>query len=1191
MPQSKLLALLGLCLATIAGLRPLSDPPEGLASDTADPPVEVREIRFNRDIRPILSDRCFACHGFDAAQRKADLRLDTREGLTADLGGMHPVVPGKPELSELIARIEETDPEFVMPPPDSGLVLTSEERALLREWVQQGAPFEDHWAFVPPATEIVPPVVEGAPADQHPIDAFITRRLVTAGLEASPLADRATLARRASLDLRGLPATPEEIDAFLADDRPDAWERLLDQFMASPQFGERMALEWLDAARYADTNGFHHDNLRTSWPWRDWVIDAFNADMPFDRFLIEQVAGDLLPDATPEQVLATAFCRMHNINDEGGALDEEYRVEAIADRIETIATVFMGLTFNCARCHDHKYDPLTQDDYYGLYAYFNSVEERGVYPLDRVQSRAYPARLAVTPPDVAEAIARASAELERTESELEASRSEVAADLVRWEAARREEAGIHWLDVVWNTPDLSKLSRGAQGTWIATGPVPDRATYELTTTISRDDLSLLALHVPASPGSDRPGRAHNGNAVISAVEAWIEPLDGSAPSAVRWSHAWADHEQANGDFDAHNLVAGTGEGWALDGHRRTGGRVLLLRATEGFGHAGPARLRVRVKQESRYAKHVIGRLRLQLAAGDTAIARDLPTREGPILVTQRVKGASFDALFDEVQGLEGVKTLEEAGARKLAPAAREDLVEGAVYALSGERSSWFFVRTFDAPTARKLRLGFGSDDGLKVWWNGEEALSRRVRRGAAPDQDELIVEARAGRNLLVAEVVNDGGPGGFWHRADEVDASRAFPLALLRPDDRSAADTERLLEAWAPARSPRFIERLEARREATAALSRARSGVVQVSVMKERAMPVQAHVLVRGHYASPDLDRPARRGPPAFLAGAMPDGPPKDRLGLARWLARPDHPLTARVRVNRIWQTIFGRGIVATSENFGVQASWPSHPELLDWLARRFADDGWSTKRLLKRIMTSETYRRSSRQTADQQERDPDQKLLAAFPRQRLQAELLRDLVLDVSGLLVRRIGGPSVKPYQPEGLWREVSIGASSNTRIFERDDGEALWRRSLYTFWKRTSPNPQMLAFDAPTREFCVVERGTTNTPLQALVTWNDEQFLEASRVLAQRALEAEGSDEERLSRLFRRITGRTPDREDTQILSRLLTDLRTRFADDVEGATALLAAGESARPMTLAVTELAPWTLVASAVLGLDETIVKD
>jgi len=1157
------------------------------------------DIDFNRDVRPILSDRCFKCHGFDEKARKADLRLDTREGMTRVRDGTRPVVPHDPGASELVRRIESHDPREVMPPKSSGLSLNGEEKELLRRWVAAGAPFARHWAFEPPRAPAVPA------AAPHPVDAFVRAELDRVGLEPSPPADAATLVRRVSLDLTGLPPTPEEVDAFVADPSAVAYERLVDRLLASPRFGERMALVWLDAARYADTNGFHHDNVRTAWPYRDWVIAAFNDDLPYDRFVTEQLAGDLLPNATPAQRVASAFCRMHNINDEGGALDPEYRVEAVADRIETIATTFMALTFTCCRCHDHKYDPFTQEDYYSLYALFGSVEERGVYANDFEQARAYPPRLAYRDAEL-------TARTEAAETALAAARVELAAAAPRVgseaEAAAdylRRRVGVRWVDSRLRTAraasggDLELLADGSARA--SNNPEFDTHTFELDT--DAKDLGLLRIEVLTDPscGKGSVGLAEHGNAVISAIKVQATPRrdEAAASEPVVWAWAWADHEQPNNDHGIANVLREDALGWALDGHRRAQACTGLLVAERPFGFDGGTRVRVTVEYHSPYANHVAGRVRLSLAQVDPfeAARRDLlaefPIEPSDWFLAGPFAAKSFAAAFDTAFGPERDERLDLGAAfGKVRWKHMPAFTDGEAHELKGARSAFYLGRRLRTPVPRTVVLHLGSDDGLRLYLNGQEVLRRRVQRGVNLDDDVVELRLRDGDNFLLLKVVNDGGPAGFAFRHDDGDApGRQAPWALLPPSGREGASTAAFHDDFGRRRSPtyrRLSQRVDELRLAKEAVDAEATPVI---VMQELAQPKPTFVLTRGRYDMADETRPVTRRPPRELGGALPAGAPENRLGFAQWLTAADHPLTARVHVNRLWQMLFGAGIVKSVENFGYQADWPSHPELLDWLAVWFVRSGFDQKALLRLLVTSATYKQAAVRTEERAAVDPDNRLLSWFPRRRLAGEFIRDQALFVSGLLVDRIGGPSVKPYQPDHLWAEVSIGSSSNTGAFSRDTGEALYRRSLYTFWKRTSPNPQLATFDAPTREFCVVRRDTTNTPLQALVLWNDEQFLEAARALAVRTMGEVQGDAARIARMFVRCTGRPPRAAERDLLGRTLRDLRERYRQAPRDAESLLGVGESPLAPGLDPAEVAALMLTASALFALDETLVRD
>ncbi|HMS15331.1 MAG TPA: DUF1549 domain-containing protein [Planctomycetota bacterium] len=1149
-------------------------------------------VDFNRDIRPLLSENCFNCHGFDAQQRKADLRLDTREGLFSERKGRSPVVPGEPSKSEILVRIAHADEAHRMPPKSTGLSIPSEGISLLTRWIEEGAVYSEHWAFLPLQKV---PKAERQAAGEDAIRNHVAAGLRPHGLDLAPEADRATLIRRLSLDLLGLPPTPQEVDDFVNAPDSDAYEKLVDRLLASPHYGERMAVFWMDLARYADTNGFHHDNIRTGWPYRDWVIRSFNEDLPYDRFMTLQLAGDLVPNATDDDRIASAFSRMHNMNDEGGALDPEYRVEAIADRIETTSTVFLGLTYACARCHDHKYDPITQEDYYSLAAFFNSVDEMGVYPHNFEQARAYPARLDFVPESL-------KARLAVSENAVaEANRSmEVAAASARGAFDRMMEARRRELRLEWGFGTFLTATRTSGGPiQILPGGVvrmppkgaPDRDTISVrlrTDATGLKFLRLQALPDPAYPNG-RVGLAPNGNAVLSHVEARVTSLkDPTASHIVDFSHAWADHEQRNGDFDVRNALIDDAAGWALDGHGRAGARTAVFLSDSTFGYAGGSVVDITLKYQSPYPAHLIGRVHLMLGRGADLLS-EFPLVMGDWWQSSAKAARSFDEAFDKAFGPED---LREPFERSQAHGFRHkpDIVDGVPVGLTGERSAFYFARSLRVTSARQVRAYFGSDDGLRVMLNGQEVLARKVQRGVAPDQDSVVLDLRPGENILIAKVVNDGGPGGFFARFETMEPEGGSPVVFLGDPVEGAANLDAVVDGWLAHISPEYREQLQARRAAEQHLADLSKERVPVPVMREKTEPTPTFVLARGHYEGEDRSRPVGRTVPAFLGTPFPQGAPRNRLGYAAWLALPEHPLFLRVHVNRLWQLLFGTGLVATAENFGVQSEWPSHPGLLDHLAIRFRELGMSHKALLREIVLSAVYRQESRLREDLSAVDPANRLLGSFPRRRLPAEFLRDQALFVSELLDPSMLGPSVRPYQPGGLWREVSIGPNSNTQVFVQGKGADLHRRSLYTFWKRTAPNPQMMIFDAPTREFCVVRRSLTNTPLQALVLWNDVQFLEAARSLAESTLKQDLSDLERIQEISMRCTSvRRSDSELVRTKEALLA-WREDFAADRDRALALISIGDTPPSADHPPQEVAAWTMIAHVFLNLDATVVR-
>ncbi len=1033
-------------------------------NNEAAPDKATHPIDFNRDIRPILSDKCFACHGPDAniAKDAGGFRLDTFATATVPAtSGKIPIVPGDPDASELLKRVTHTNDKLKMPPPDKKLTISDAEIALLRQWIEEGAVYKGHWAFEKPVKPEIPVVANEGWARSN-IDRFVAQRLEKNGLKPSKEADRATLVRRLSLDLIGLPPTPEEISDFINDKSPDAYEKLVDRLLGSPHFGERMAIDWLDAARYADTNGFHHDNIRTAWPWRQWVIEAFNSNMPYNQFVIEQLAGDLLPNATQEQILASAFCRMHNINDEGGALDDEYRVIAMNDRIETITAVFMAQTYTCSRCHDHKYDPITMDDYYSTWAYFNSIQEQGVYTNNQTVARAYPPFILWKSKELQAQINAMMPELEQARALRDKGLPKMQEQFEAWQQNLRATAKVEWdkpnPTQATSTHNETKAEVQKDQSIKFTGAPADTEDYIVTLETKATGLRVIKLD--ALTITDRRktfvGRAENGNAVLTYISAKAVSLaDPNQTQDVTFIDAWASHEQAEGDFDVLNALNDDKLGWGLGSANDPTPRTALFVADKPFGFEGGTKLIFTLKQQSEHKQHALAAVRINL-------------------------GACSD------QGVQAIRATFPRNTKDLShPLQPIALIPSEI-------------------------LPDGLYDKSVISW----------REKFAPEQDQAMKSVEA------------------------------FESKLKELEDQA----------------------------------------VPVLVMKELDQPLPAYVLNRGEYTQPITERLRERRPPLYLDVAMPQDAPNNRLGYAMWLTQPEHPLTARVQVNRIWQMIFGTGLVKTAEDFGSQAEWPSHMELLDYLAVSFVESGWDMKALIRQIVTSATYRQQAVTQIASLEIDQPNRLLSYFPRRRLAGELIRDQALYVAGLMNDEIGGPSVKPYQPGDLWSEVSMG-NSNTARFSRDKGQALYRRSMYTFWKRTSPPAQMQTFNAPTREFCVIQRDLTNTPLQALVLWNDEQFLEAARALAQRSLTEVQGDDARLSLIYRRCTGGLADDRVLSVLRETLAYYRDRYGKLPDDATALLAQGEHPLPQTYDPAELASWMMICNAVLSLDETIVRD
>jgi hypothetical protein len=1039
------------------------------ASAVGGEPPFARKVDFNFQVRPILSDKCFKCHGPDTGNRKAGLRLDTKDGAFGESeSGAVAVVPGKLGESELYRRITAEDESERMPPKSLGRTLSAAEIDILKHWIEQGAEWQSHWSFRPPVAPLVPEVRRVA-WPRNSIDRFVQARIEAEGRSPAPEASKERLIRRITYDLTGLPPTLTEIDAFLADREPGDYERLVDRLLASPRFGERMAVDWLDLARYADTHGYQADVYRATCPWRDWVIRAFNGNLPYDRFVIWQLAGDLLPDATRDQVLATAFNRHHRQTNEGGSIEEEFRVEYVADRTNTFATAFLGLTLECARCHSHKYDPITQKEYYQLSAFFANIDESGLY--SHFTDATPTPTLLLSTPDRDRAIAASEAKIRDAE-----------ATLGRL-AGSRMEAFEAWL----KSPE-----RGREP--ILNGLI-----------------------------GDFPLEAIEGGKIANR----------------------ADAKRPGQTSESPQVVAGrVGRGLRLSGENNV---TLPL---GNFDRYQPFSLALWIKTPDYKDRAVI--IHRSMAWTDAG-------SRGYQLLIEDGK-LSVGLIHFWPGNAIGIR------AREPVPIGRWTHVAIAYDGSSRAAGVALYVdgRKLDCEVVRdKLTKNItgGGNDFLTV---GQRFRDRGFKDGLV---DEIQVFDRALTPLEVVQLYDNK----MLTKALTADPSR------LSEDQRRGLFAYYLANIDAEYRK-RLTELTTLRKERSALVD----PVPELMVMREMPRPRPMFLLKRGAY-----DARGERVEPGTPAALLPfDGSwPRSRLGLARWLADPNHPLTARVAVNRWWQSFFGRGIVATPEDFGSQGQLPSHPELLDWLARTFMDSGWDVKHLVRLIVTSATYRQNSGVPAEVLTKDPENELLARGPRFRLSAEMLRDGALAASGLLVDTIGGPPVKPYQPDGLWEEKS-GAT-----YRRDVGPGSHRRSLYTFWKRTSPPPAMLTFDATTREVCAVKRQTTATPLQSLVLLNDPQFVEAARGLARRAMTEGGSClADRVVFLFRATTGRRPGPREIRALEALYREQFDEFRSGRSDAAKLLAVGDAPRDPSLDPSEHAAMTVLAQALLNYDETVMK-
>ena len=1052
---------------------------------TAELPADIRAVAalvpetvdYNRHVKPILSDRCFACHGPDQSKQKAGLRLDIAENATAKLkSGRRALVPGSLYKSELFHRITSTDPNVMMPTPESHLSLTAEEKVILLRWIEQGATYKKHWSLIAPTMPEIPNAGDQGWV-RNDIDWFVLAKLRETGLSPNPEADRATLLRRVSVDLTGLPPTPAEVDAFLTDKSPNAYETVVNRLLTSPHYGEQMATNWLDLARYADTHGYQLDVMRTAWPYRDWVIRAFNRNLSFDRFITWQLAGDLLPNRNGgpsasaadrrDQLIATAFNRMHPQNQEGGIVEEEYLTEYAADRTNTFGKAMLGLTVECARCHDHKYDPISQKDYYQLFAFFNTVNEAGQVPFHG-----------------------------------ESSPTLILTDRKADEQLRYIQTKIHRLETEEKRKRKSGVLLSASGP-IARYTFDDTARYQFANAVDPARPAKITgntdLPPVAGPGRYGRGRLVNGEGNIDlgpktgfferhepfSVGLWIKLLKRDARGPI---------------FSRSNGLDNGDRGYELKRHKD-------------------------------------GTLSFNLSHNYPDNAIDLHTNK-PVPVGQ---------------WLHITVTYDGSGS-----------AAGTHLYLNGELAP---TRIYADNLKRSMLYGPGHKNGFDLKLNFQ--IGSKFRDSMADFWvDELALYDR------------DLAPG-------EVLALSRNQLRSQPPSAPGVVDSA-------------FVRRQQQRRDLYRAETEVYDAQPEVMIMHERRVARPTHLLKRGAYDAPgEIVRPNT----LTSLGALPDELPKNRLGLAQWLMRADNPLFARVAVNRFWQQLFGQGLVKSSDDFGNQGSLPSHPELLDYLAVRFRIGGsrtggwptptgkpgtqWNVKALMRDIVLSATYRQSSVASAEKRETDPDNTWLARGPSYRLSAEQVRDGALAAAGLLNRCIGGSSVYPYQPDGIWETLNQSAH-----YTQSHGDDLYRRSMYTIWKRTAPPPMMLNFDAAERHSCTVKRQKTSTPLQVLVTLNDPQFVETARVLAQRVIQINGRQENDtlIRRFIKTVLGRPARSVEVELLKKLYADEVLFFNREPKRAKALLAVGEYPSVTPVSINELAAWTVVVSTIMNMDEALVK-
>ena len=1162
-PQRVRLVMLTMTVWMFIATAPAASPKRQSSAEPVD---------FSSQIRPVISSKCFSCHGADESSRKAKLRLDVRDEAIKDRKGSRAIVPGDIANSEMIRRITATDPDDVMPPPKSGRTLSSAEIDLLQRWIRQGAAYTPHWAFVKPQRPPLPGVKTKS-WPRNAIDSFILAKLEKNDLKPSPPADRYTLIRRLALDLTGLPATPAEVDAFVNDKQSDAYERLVDRLLRSPAYGERWARVWLDLSRYADSAGYGSDPLRPNiWPWRDWVIRALNDNMPYDRFTIEQIAGDLLPQdpnsENQDPVIATAFHRNTMTNTEGGTDDEEFRVAAVKDRANTTAQIWMGLTMGCAQCHTHKYDPITQREYYQFYAFFNQTEdndqpdERPTMPLPTKQQR--------------EKMDRLKAQLSEMEKARKQTTPEFEAELAEWEKAQAK--GIDWIALepsAFRSYEGATLSKLSDNSVLANGDSPERDTYTIKARASLTNITAVRLELlpEESLPNQGPGRAaETGKAVLNELQLAVRSPKTEPPRA-RFIRVESPGTQ----------------------------RVLSLAEVQVFNERENVAPKGKASQSTtdsgaEASRAIDGNTDGNFDAASTTMikAQDSPWWELDL-------GA--DTPLEEIAIWN--RTDRGLGTR---------LADFKVFALDAQRKT-VWERNFNAvptpttrvrvPDEKEVRLQHASADYSESGYpvsraidgsadakNGWSVGDKTGRAHAASFEIEGNPIQEPGSVLIFTLLQKYGQNRTLGHfrlsATTQPQPVRELPenikeMLAAKPEERTDNQREGLADyfrEFAPS-IVRIDERLnKLRRELDDINPGALPVMRELAAYKRR----ESHLLNKGNFLNPG-ERVEPGVPAAFHA--FPQGAPTNRLGLAEWLMSRDNPLTARVAVNRLWAQLFGVGIVETEEDFGTQGALPSHRDLLDWLAVEFMDNGWDMKAILKTMVMSATYQQSSRVTPELLEKDPRNRLLSRGPRRRLDAEMVRDEALALSGLLSRKIGGPSVYPWQPDGLWR----AAFNGERTWATSKGEDRYRRGLYTFWRRTVPYPSMATFDAPSRETCTVRRIHTNTPLQAFVTLNDPVFVEASQALARRLMSEGGQTvAHRVRYGLQLCLARPPKDEQVKTLVELYEKELAQYRDNEADAKKLATEPIGPLPENLSAAEAAAWTSVANVLLNLDGVLTK-
>ena len=1022
------------------------------------------KVDFSRDIRPLLSDKCFHCHGPDTKHREGDLRLDIEKDAKASS-----IIPGNSDKSELYARISTSDSDLVMPPADSNKKLTPAEISLIKRWIDEGAEWTNHWSFIAPQKSTLP-AVKNKNWVRNPIDNFVLAQIEGQNRTASAAADRRTLIRRLSFDLTGLPPRIAEVDAFLNDQSPDAYEKVVDRLLGSKHYGERMALMWLDAARYGDTSVYHADGPRDMWAWRDRIVQMYNENLPFDQFSTEQLAGDLIPNATPLQMVSSGFNRNNGTTDEGGLIPEEYRVEYAVDRVKTTSTVWLGLSMECAQCHEHKYDPISHEDYYRFFGFFNISADAGS------QTRKGNAK-----PIVELADPEKQKKLPGTRSRIKENQKLI--------AARQKSVD----------PQFTA--------WLKTKEKQEQAT---PTQIQGQLLQFVL-------------NQGKGNEVF-------DQIDPKRKGTIHGTANWVKSRHDQGiRFDRKTYI--------------DLGNVCDFERTDSFSFGGwlnldpngSGALLAKMDDANSFRGYDI------LISGQTIsvhIINKWPTNAIKVTTKKKLKPSTWQHVFVTYDGSSKAKGVK-------------------IYV-----------------------------DGQLWDWNIEQdRLSESIRTPKT-----LLIGSRHPSSRL-AGIVDEVSVFNRVLSQSEVQTltkqHSITTLLAVAPDKRTPEQQQQLRNYYLVHEDAEYQALLKQKEKLKAEETELLKPLTSVMVMGDMAKPRDTFILARGAYDAPTKQK-VLPGTPAVLP-PMAESASQNRLGMAQWLFQDDHPLTSRVTVNRYWQMLFGAGLVTTPEDFGSQGAFPSHPKLLDWLAVDFRESGWDIKHMIKQIVMSATYRQSSEASREDYLKDPDNTLLARGARFRLQGEFVRDGTLEISGLLNMKMGGPGVKPYQPPGLWKEVGL---SGKPLFVQDHNEKLYRRSLYTYWKRSAPPPNMQIFDAPTREKCTIRRPRTNTPLQALVMMNGIQFVEAARHLAERMLKEGGAtNEEKITHAYLLATARNPRSSEEEVLLNVYQGSLKHYQGNPKAAEELLTVGESPRDEKLNATQQAAWTVVANLILNLDETLTRE